>query len=234
MKLNALNINILNKKINTKQKLSLYLPPAIYDVDEDQEKLDLEPDFQYIPEKSSLDQSHSDADSLKSSIQLLKDGLSSGTVLAQFDQLYRKRLGMSVSCARLPQNVSKNRYRDISPYDATRVVLKGADDYINANYINMEIPRTGEVKRYIACQGPLPGTCSDFWQMVWEQSAPLVVMLTTQVERGRVKCHQYWPNASASSMYGDFQVTCVSEDGNSAYLLRDLTLTHVENYMKFS
>lgn len=102
--------------------------------------------------------------------------------------------------------------------DTTRVVLKGTDDYINANFINvsnhhwlwlfksyfvnvlflenchlyifvclqMKIPGKGEVKRYIACQGPLPGTCSDFWQMMWEQSTTLVVMLTTQVERGRV------------------------------------------------
>ncbi|XP_051978355.1 tyrosine-protein phosphatase non-receptor type 4b isoform X2 [Xyrauchen texanus] len=207
----------------------LVRPNAIYDVDEEQEKLDLEPDFQYIPETSGLGQTHSEADSLKSSMQVLKDGLCSGTVLAQFDQLYRKRPGMSMSCARLPQNVSKNRYRDISPYDATRVVLKGADDYINANYINMEIPCKSEIKRYIACQGPLPGTCSDFWEMVWEQSAALVVMLTTQVERGRVKCHQYWPNFSASGTYGGFQVTCVSEEGNSAYLLRDLTLTHLES-----
>ncbi|RXN13568.1 tyrosine- phosphatase non-receptor type 4-like isoform X1 [Labeo rohita] len=207
----------------------LVRPNAIYDVDEEQEKLDLEPDFQYIPEMAGLEQIHSEAESLRSSIQLLRDGLSSGTVLAQFDQLYRKRPGMSMSCARLPQNVSKNRYRDISPYDTTRVVLKGTDDYINANFINMEIPGKGEVKRYIACQGPLPGTCSDFWQMVWEQSAALVVMLTTQVERGRVKCHQYWPNVSASGTYGGFQVACVSEEGNSAYLLRDLTLTHLES-----
>uniref|UniRef100_A0A8C2EMA6 Tyrosine-protein phosphatase n=1 Tax=Cyprinus carpio TaxID=7962 RepID=A0A8C2EMA6_CYPCA len=207
----------------------LVRPNAIYDVDEEQEKLDLEPDFQYIPEISGLEQCHSEADSLRSSIQLLRDGLSSGTVLAQFDQLYRKRPGMSMSCARLPQNVSKNRYRDISPYDTTRVVLKGTEDYINANFINMEVPGKCEVKRYIACQGPLPGTCSDFWQMVWEQSAALVVMLTTQVERGRVKCHQYWPNVSSSGTYGGFQVTCVSEEGNSAYLLRDLTLTHLES-----
>ncbi|XP_051549133.1 tyrosine-protein phosphatase non-receptor type 4-like isoform X1 [Myxocyprinus asiaticus] len=207
----------------------LVRPNAIYDVDEEQEKLDLELDFQYIPETSDLNKTHLQVDSLKSSIKLLKDGLSSGTVLAQFDQLYRKRPGMPMSCARLPQNVSKNRYRDISPYDATRVILKGTDDYINANYINMEIPCKSEVKRYIACQGPLPGTCSDFWQMVWEQSATLVVMLTTQVERGRVKCHQYWPNLSASGTYGGFHVTCVSEEGNSAYLIRDLTLTHLES-----
>lgn len=30
-------------------------------------------------------------------------------------QLYRKRPGMTMLCAKLPQNVSKNRYRDISP-----------------------------------------------------------------------------------------------------------------------
>ncbi len=60
-------------------------PSAIYDVDEEQEKLDLEPDFQYIPEMSGLELSHSEADSLRSSIQLLRDGLSSGTVAAQFD-----------------------------------------------------------------------------------------------------------------------------------------------------
>ncbi len=54
-------------------------------MDEEQEKLDLEPDFQYIPETSGLELSHSEADSLRSSIQLLRDGLSSGTVAAQFD-----------------------------------------------------------------------------------------------------------------------------------------------------
>ncbi len=38
-------------------------------------------------------------------------------------QLYRKRPGMSMSCARLPQNVSKNRYRDISPCEYTQLVF---------------------------------------------------------------------------------------------------------------
>ena len=39
--------------------------------------------------------------------------------------------------------------------DATRVILsRGKDkDYINANYINMEIPGSGIINRYIATQG---------------------------------------------------------------------------------
>lgn len=36
-------------------------------------------------------------------------------VFLVLQQLYRKRPGMTMLCAKLPQNVSKNRYRDISP-----------------------------------------------------------------------------------------------------------------------
>uniref|UniRef100_A0A3Q4HAP4 protein-tyrosine-phosphatase n=1 Tax=Neolamprologus brichardi TaxID=32507 RepID=A0A3Q4HAP4_NEOBR len=162
----------------------LVRPNAIYDVVE--EKVDPEPDFQYIPEKSPQDPAQLDQHALRDSMVALKEGLGGGAILAQFDQLYRKRPGMTMLCAKLPQNVSKNRYRDISPYDATRVILKSTDDYINANYINMEIPASSLINRYIACQGPLPNTCPDFWQMTWEQGSSMVVMLTTQVERGRV------------------------------------------------
>ncbi|XP_061782581.1 tyrosine-protein phosphatase non-receptor type 4 [Nerophis lumbriciformis] len=205
----------------------LVRPNAIYDVVE--EKVDSEPDFQYIPEKSPQDPTQLDQHALRDSMVTLKEGLSSGAILAQFDQLYRKRPGMTMLCAKLPQNISKNRYRDISPYDATRVILKSTDDYINANYINMEIPASSLINRYIACQGPLPNTCPDFWQMTWEQGSSMVVMLTTQVERGRVKCHQYWPNPDSSASYGDFTVTCHNEEGNSAFLVREMSLVHLQS-----
>ncbi|KAM9085406.1 tyrosine-protein phosphatase non-receptor type 4 isoform 4-T4 [Megaptera novaeangliae] len=204
----------------------LVRPNAVYDVVE--EKLENEPDFQYIPEKAPLDSIHQDDHSLRESMVQLAAGLITGTVLTQFDQLYRKKPGMTMSCAKLPQNISKNRYRDISPYDATRVILKGNEDYINANYINMEIPSSRIINQYIACQGPLPHTCADFWQMAWEQGCSTVVMLTTQAERGRVKCHQYWPEPTGSSSYGCYQVTCHSEEGNTAYVFRKMTLFNQE------
>uniref|UniRef100_A0A8C8SK94 Tyrosine-protein phosphatase n=1 Tax=Pelusios castaneus TaxID=367368 RepID=A0A8C8SK94_9SAUR len=210
----------------------LVRPNAVYDVVE--EKLESEPDFQYIPEKSPLDGVHQDDNALRESMIQLAEGLITGTILAQFDQLYRKKPGMTMSCAKLPQNISKNRYRDISPYDATRVILNSNDDYINANYINMEIPSSSIINQYIACQGPLPNTCPDFWQMTWEQGSSMVVMLTTQVERGRVKCHQYWPEPTGSSSYGNFQITCHSEEGNPAYVFREMTLTNLEVKLQYN
>ncbi|KAM4601745.1 tyrosine-protein phosphatase non-receptor type 4-like [Polymixia lowei] len=206
----------------------LVRPNSLYEA-EDDKALDRRRTFQAAPEQTAPDQEagRPDPDACRSSLQQLKETLASGALLAQFEQLYRKKPGLTASCARLPQNVSKNRYRDISPYDATRVVLKGENDYINANYIN--IPASGSVNRYIACQGPLPATCGDFWQMTWEQSCSLLVVLTTQVERGRVKCHQYWPNLAGSATYGGFQVACVTQEGSSAFVAREMTVTHLES-----
>uniref|UniRef100_A0A1I8GRW2 protein-tyrosine-phosphatase n=1 Tax=Macrostomum lignano TaxID=282301 RepID=A0A1I8GRW2_9PLAT len=101
-------------------------------------------------------------------------------------------------------------------YDATRVTLQDASitgtDYINASFVNMEIPLpSGIVNRYIAAQGPLANTCADFWLMCWEQSVSLVAMLTASVERGRAKCHQYWPKLYECAEFAGLAVTCVSE-----------------------
>uniref|UniRef100_A0A4W3JYK2 protein-tyrosine-phosphatase n=1 Tax=Callorhinchus milii TaxID=7868 RepID=A0A4W3JYK2_CALMI len=139
-----------------------------------------------------------------------------------------KKPGMAITCAKLPQNMDKNRYKDVLPYDVTRVVLDGSEDYINANYVNMEVSGTSILNRYIACQGPLPHTCPYFWQTIWNQQSSLVVMLTTLTERGRVKCHQYWPDLQDVCKYGNFQVTCHTENYGIAYVFREMMLTNLE------
>ncbi|KAJ7410710.1 tyrosine-protein phosphatase non-receptor type 3 isoform X1 [Pitangus sulphuratus] len=167
-------------------------------------------------------------DTLEESMEQLRRGLESGTVLIQFEQLYRKKPGLAVTCAKVPQNMDKNRYKDVLPYDATRIILRGDEDYINANYVNMEIPSVGIVNRYIATQGPLPHTCAHFWQVVWDHKLSLIIMLTTLTERGRTKCHQYWPDPPDVMEYGSFRVRCHSEDCTIAYVVREMVITNVE------
>jgi len=90
----------------------------------------------------------------------------------------------------------------------------------------MEIPGSGIINRYIAAQGPLANTAVDFWQMVWEQHCTLVVMLTTNVERGRVKCHKYWPDLYETASMANMQVTCVKEETSPSFAFREFTLVH--------
>lgn len=75
--------------------------------------------------------------------------------------------------------------------DKTRVPVGENEGYINASYIRMKVGT--EELFYISAQGPLPGTQDNFWQMVWENKSDVIAMMTQEVERGRVKCHKYWP-----------------------------------------
>ncbi|XP_019747696.1 tyrosine-protein phosphatase non-receptor type 3 isoform X2 [Hippocampus comes] len=165
---------------------------------------------------------------LDESMRLVERGIQSGTLCFHFENLYRRKPGLTLSCARLPKNMEKNRYRDILPYDVTRVTLEGQEDYINASHITVAPPVSGECLRYVAAQGPLPQTCSHFWQSVWEQQSHTIVMLTTLTERGRTKCHQYWPHPPEVKDYGHMRVKCHSEECNLAYVTRQFTLTHTQ------
>uniref|UniRef100_A0A672QZ80 Protein tyrosine phosphatase non-receptor type 3 n=1 Tax=Sinocyclocheilus grahami TaxID=75366 RepID=A0A672QZ80_SINGR len=167
-------------------------------------------------------------ETLEESMTRLERGLVTGTLLLHFEKLYRKKEGMSMCCAKQSENMDKNRYKDVLPYDITRVVLQEeGDDYINASHVKTE--PTGCALQYIAAQGPLPHTCTHFWRSVWEQNVSVIVMLTTLTERGRTKCHQYWPHPPEVRDYGYLQVCCHSEECNLAYVTRELTLTNTQS-----
>ncbi|EDS36936.1 tyrosine phosphatase, non-receptor type nt1 [Culex quinquefasciatus] len=92
--------------------------------------------------------------------------------------------------SRKTDNRRLNRYRDVSPYDHSRIVLKRGDtDYINANLVKMDRAD----RKYILCQGPLPLTVGHFWLMVWEYNSRAILMLNKLIEKKQIKCHQYWP-----------------------------------------
>uniref|UniRef100_A0A3Q2GI88 Receptor-type tyrosine-protein phosphatase F n=1 Tax=Cyprinodon variegatus TaxID=28743 RepID=A0A3Q2GI88_CYPVA len=121
-------------------------------------------------------------------------------------------------------NKPKNRYANVIAYDHSRVVLTSVDavpgsDYINANYIDGYRKQNA----YIATQGPLPETLSDFWRMVWEQRANTIVMMTRLEEKSRVKCDQYWPSRGTET-YGMIQVTMLDTVELATYSVRTFLL----------
>lgn len=95
--------------------------------------------------------------------------------------------------------------------DTTRVLLGKDGGYINANFIKMSVK--DENYMYIACQGPLPTTLSDFWQMVLEQKSNVIAMMTREVEGGKVKCQRYWPDTLMTAEMVDdrLQITLIKE-----------------------
>ncbi|XP_072918911.1 receptor-type tyrosine-protein phosphatase F-like isoform X6 [Hemitrygon akajei] len=121
-------------------------------------------------------------------------------------------------------NKPKNRYANVIAYDHSRVILTSVDgvpgsDYINANYIDGYRKQNA----YIATQGPLPETLSDFWRMVWEQRTVTIVMMTRLEEKSRVKCDQYWP-CRGTETYGMIQVTLLDIVELATYSVRTFAL----------
>ncbi|KAG9266200.1 tyrosine-protein phosphatase non-receptor type 13-like, partial [Astyanax mexicanus] len=116
----------------------------------------------------------------------------------------------------------------LSLVDTTRVVLGKDGGYINANFIKMLVK--DESFHYIACQGPLPTTLGDFWQMVWEQKSNVIAMMTQEVEGGKVKCQRYWPDAShTAEMVGErLQITLVKDQHLENFVIRLIETNEIQ------
>lgn len=128
--------------------------------------------------------------------------------LDEFQSIPRVFTQKPIKEARKSYNQNKNRYVDILPYDYNRVELSGiagdpGSDYINASHID----GFKEPRKYIAAQGPKDETMDDFWRMIWEQKATIVVMVTRCEEGNRAKCAKYWPSMEEeTASYGDIIV----------------------------
>uniref|UniRef100_A0A8C8YWY1 Receptor-type tyrosine-protein phosphatase H n=1 Tax=Prolemur simus TaxID=1328070 RepID=A0A8C8YWY1_PROSS len=147
----------------------------------------------------------------------------------EYQQLALEDHGHSQMVASAPENHAKNRYRNVLPYDWSRVSLKPlrgepGSDYINASFM----PGLHSPLEFIAAQGPLPHTVGDFWRLVWEQQSHTLVMLTNCMESGRVKCEHYWPLDHQPCTYGHLQVTLVGEEVTETWAVRDLQVLQLE------
>lgn len=65
--------------------------------------------------------------------------------------------------------------------------------------------------------------------MIWEQHCLVIVMTTRVMERGRVKCGQYWePTEDSSLEFGNYHVRTISVECNEDYTVASLELRNLK------
>ncbi|XP_050964085.1 tyrosine-protein phosphatase non-receptor type 12 isoform X1 [Labeo rohita] len=166
-------------------------------------------------------------EAMRSGEQKGEDNFSSDFMrLRRLSTKYRTEKIYPTNVGEQEENVKKNRYKDILPFDHSRVkvTLKTSNqdtDYINANFIK----GIGGPEAYIATQGPLPNTVLDFWRMIWEYKVAVIVMACREFEMGRKKCERYFPLFGDEPLtFGPFRISCDSEQPRTDYFIRTLSV----------
>lgn len=122
---------------------------------------------------------------------------------------------------------TKNRYGTIIANEHSRVKLPELpgdplSSYINANYVH---GYSNDPQAFIATQGPLENTITDFYRMIWQEHVPVVVMITRLYEKNKSKCERYIPDSQANQ-YGPFRVQVLSVSYQTDYEMRRLVIEY--------
>ncbi|GFQ89280.1 receptor-type tyrosine-protein phosphatase delta [Trichonephila clavata] len=148
-----------------------------------------------IIETESICEDLSNPIPVKELSEFVKHNVKNNKIKKEFASLPRGQI-YPCSAAKMNNNKFKNRYGNILPYDHSRVYLNTEDEssYIHANFID----GYKKSNKYIATQGPMSNTISDFWLMIWNEKVTKIIMITNLVENGKCKCEKYWTDEEAS------------------------------------
>ncbi|XP_067106804.1 tyrosine-protein phosphatase non-receptor type 9 [Osmerus mordax] len=204
------------------------LPSSWGPEDDDEEEEEEEEEEEDMCAEVSIHMPESGGMTVQQLVEYVKKQKKKG-IYQEYEEIRKEPPAGTFDYSKKPANQIKNRYSDVLCLDQSRVRLcqLGDDrdetsDYINASFMDGYKRNSA----YIATQGPLPKTFGDFWRMVWEQMVLIIVMTTRVVERGRVKCGQYWPlEDGRTEQHGYFLVR-----NTNVQVFHDFKLSHLELY----
>ncbi|CAF3333766.1 unnamed protein product [Rotaria socialis] len=146
----------------------------------------------------------------------------------QLVTLQNKVNDFQLSFGQMDENLSKNRTQAILPYNPCRVILsterKQSDvEYINATYMH----GCHRVDEFIVTQHPMMNTITDFWQMIWNTNASIIVSLYAD-EKSQADVPDFWPLPNQIMDCGSFSVSLIDERFECEYIHRDFLLQSTE------
>ena len=65
--------------------------------------------------------------------------------------------------------------------------------------------------------------------MIWQTQSTLIVMVTTVVERGRVKCHKYWPDLQQTMDLPRLEIMTLKETKTEGFAFRKFSLLYKDS-----
>ncbi|XP_022097112.1 uncharacterized protein LOC110982770 isoform X2 [Acanthaster planci] len=119
---------------------------------------------------------------------------------------------------------TRNRFKNIIPYDDSRVPLEAIEGeplshYYNASYIQDYKKKNA----FVAAMGPNTASLKDFWRLIWQEKFNIIVMATRLVENGKEKCKRYWPTTvGQEERYGKTIVKLLELESFSDYAISTL------------
>ncbi|XP_059840666.1 receptor-type tyrosine-protein phosphatase C isoform X4 [Hypanus sabinus] len=164
---------------------------------------------------------------------------------AEFQRIPLYTEWRSQTAARHADNQSKNRSLSVIPYDYNRVYVKMESDrskenetqsetesssdesddeestkYINASYLE----GYWHNETLIATQTPLPETIADFWSMIYQKKAKLLIFLG-QVKDNK-ECTQYWEDEKKT--YEDIEVKLADCNEQPEFTVQVFEIRHIK------
>ncbi|KAI5693613.1 hypothetical protein M8J75_002434 [Diaphorina citri] len=164
--------------------------------------------------------------------QLLEKKLSDQQLFFEFEKIPKiPKPNPDFTSAQHPDNASRNRFKDILPYEENRVRLSAKRDnkhgYINASHITATVGN--EQRFYIAAQSPLVNTVENFWEMVWEANVYLVINLV-EANSTSESAVSYMPVKSNKIIdVGEFRITKELSQETGHCVTSKLQLSHLSS-----